>query len=103
VERRWLRSKSQHCRERLRSRSQHRRELSNKEVVAEIQTIFGGFAGGDESNSARKAYARRVKNPEVYMIERPLKLRKKESMVIGFLDDDYEGVYWPHSNALVVC
>jgi hypothetical protein len=32
--------------------------LQNQEVVREIHTIAGGIAGGGESNSARKAYAR---------------------------------------------
>jgi hypothetical protein len=43
-----------------------------------------------------------VKNQEVYAIERPMKFQKKESLVIGFTDDDYEGVSRPHSDTLVV-
>lgn len=39
---------------------------------------------------------------EVYAVERPLKLQKKESLVIGFSNSDYEGISWPHSDALVV-
>lgn len=39
---------------------------------------------------------------KVYAVERPLKLQKKESLVIGFLDSDYEGISWPHNDALVV-
>jgi hypothetical protein len=43
-----------------------------------------------------------VKNPNVYSTERPLKLLRKEPLVIRFSDDDYEGISWPHSDALVV-
>jgi hypothetical protein len=44
-------------------RNQERRDireepLPNQEVVREIHTITGGIAGGGDSNSARKAYAR---------------------------------------------
>jgi len=46
-------------------------KASNQEVIAEIRTISGGFAEVGESNSARKAYARQVKNQEVYAVERP--------------------------------
>jgi hypothetical protein len=44
-------------------RDQERRDireepLKNQEVVREIHTIAGGIAGGGDSSSARKAYAR---------------------------------------------
>lgn len=77
-------------------------EPNNQEVVAEIWTISEGFAEGGESKSKRKAYAQWVKNPEVYTIERPLKLQRKESLVIGFSDSDYEEISWTHSDTLVV-
>jgi hypothetical protein len=71
-------------------------------VLGEIRTISGGFAGGGETNSARKAYARQAKSWEVYTLDRPLKTRKKDSLIIGFSDDDYAGVSRPHTDALVV-
>lgn len=89
------------ARENRRSRSRSR-EPENQEVVAEIRTIFGGFTGGGDSHTSRKAYARQAKVPEVYNIERPLKIRRKQSLTIGFSDQDYEGIIWPHSDTLVV-
>lgn len=35
-------------------------------------------------------------------MERPLKSRKAESLIIGFSDEDYAGVSRPHTDALVV-
>jgi hypothetical protein len=84
-------------RERSRSRSP-----ANRHVLGEIRTISGGFAGGGETQSARKSYARQAKHWEVYNVERPLKSRKAESLIIGFSDEDYAGVSRPHTDALVV-
>lgn len=64
--------------------------------------IISGFAGGGESRSARKAYARQVKYHELYAIERPIKHSRRDSLVIGFSDEDYACVSLPHTNALVV-
>jgi hypothetical protein len=58
--------------------------------------------GGGESNSSRKGYAWQVKNLEVYMVERPWELQMRESSMIRFSDNDYEGIFWPHNNALGV-
>jgi hypothetical protein len=35
-------------------------------------------------------------------IERPHKSHRKESMVVGFSDEDYEGISLPHTDAIVV-
>jgi hypothetical protein len=35
-------------------------------------------------------------------IERPHKSHRRESMVVGFLDEDYLGVSLSHTNAIVV-
>jgi hypothetical protein len=35
-------------------------------------------------------------------IERPHKSHRKESLVVGFSDEDYAGVSLPHTDALVV-
>jgi len=67
-----------------------------------IHTISGGFGGGGESNSARKAYARQLDDFEVYSVQKPPKSRKYNPLVIGFSDDDYAGVSLPHTDALVV-
>jgi hypothetical protein len=61
-------------RERSRSRA---RENNNIPV---IHTISGGFGGGGESSSARKAYARQLNDFEVYSI-RCRSLQKLESVI----------------------
>jgi hypothetical protein len=38
----------------------------------------------------------------IYSVVRPLKTSKREKLTITFSDEDYEGVYLPHSDALVV-
>jgi len=67
-----------------------------------IHTILGGFRGGGESNSARKAYARQLDDFEVYSVQKPPKSQKCNPLVIGFSDDDYAGVSLPHTDALVI-
>lgn len=44
---------------------------------------------------AGKAYARQAKNWEVYAVDRPLKLQKKETPMFGFSNEDYMGVSLP--------
>ncbi|XP_062155166.1 uncharacterized protein LOC133863216 [Alnus glutinosa] len=58
--------------------------------------------GGGESNSARKAYARQLQDFEVYSVQKPPKSQKRDAQVIGFSDDDYEGLSLPHTDALVL-
>jgi len=43
-----------------------------------------------------------MKDFEVYSVERRAKSRRCETLVIGFLDEDYAGVSIPHTDALVV-
>jgi hypothetical protein len=83
-----------------RSRSQARQP--GRENLCEIHTISGGFGGGGDSNAARKAYARHLKEFEVYSIQRPPKMRKYEDLIIDFSNEDFAGVSLPHSDALVV-
>lgn len=68
----------------------------------EIHTISVGFAGGGESHSARKSYAREMKEALIYTVRRPPKVRKFVRTVITFSAEDYEGVLLPHNDALVV-
>jgi hypothetical protein len=68
----------------------------------EIHTIAGGFRGGGESGSARKAYARQMKDFDVYSVQTPPKSRKYETRIIRFSDDDYARVSLPHTDALVL-
>jgi hypothetical protein len=78
------------------------RLLQNQEVVREIHTIFGGIAGGGESNLARKAHARSMQSGEVYSLHKPMKIAKTESVVLSFSEEDAQGVAMPHDDALVV-
>jgi hypothetical protein len=56
----------------------------NQDVIGEIHSIFGGLAGGGESNSIRKAHARTVNEEEVLFLERPSKAQKKDPMILSF-------------------
>jgi hypothetical protein len=76
--------------------------LPNQEVVREIHTIAGGIAGGGDSNSARKAYARSLQGQEVYSLHRPSKAARTDSVVLSFSEEDTRGVVMPHDDALVV-
>lgn len=67
-----------------------------------IQTISEGFGGGEEFSTDRKAYARQRKNWEVLTINMPHKSQKKETPVVGFLDEDYAGMSLPRIDALVI-
>ncbi|XP_059453507.1 uncharacterized protein LOC132184045 [Corylus avellana] len=74
----------------------------NPNVVGEILTISGGIAGGGESNSARRAHARRVQTEEVLFLEGFAKTLKQEPMVLSFTEEDAKGVMMPHDDTLVV-
>jgi hypothetical protein len=43
-----------------------------------------------------KAYARQMKDFEVYSVQEPSKSTKCETLIIGFSDDDYAGVSLTH-------
>jgi hypothetical protein len=49
-----------------------------------------------------KAYARYLKDFEVYSVQRPPKMRKYENQVISFSNEDLARVSFPHSDALMV-
>jgi len=86
--------------QRERSRSQGRQDDSGD--FPEIQTIAGGFGGGGETYSARKSYAREMREVSIYSVVRPLKAAKRENLTITFSEEDYAGEYLSHSDALVV-
>jgi hypothetical protein len=50
---------------------------------------------------ARKAYAK-IKDFEVYSVQKPPKSTKCETHIIGFSNNDYAGVSLPHTDALVL-
>ncbi|XP_062167045.1 uncharacterized protein LOC133873343 [Alnus glutinosa] len=43
-----------------------------------------------------------MREVSIYSVARPVKTTNREKLAITFSDEDYEGVYLPHSNALVV-
>jgi hypothetical protein len=67
-------------------------------VIGEIYTIFGGVAGGSESNSAKKAYTRRMQSKEVYSLQRLPKSAKTELMVLSFSEEECST---PYFNSLI--
>jgi hypothetical protein len=73
-----------------------------QETVTEIRTISGGFSGGGESVSARKAHARKLASKEVLALNEPGKVRKRESEGVTFSEEDEWGVSVPHDDPLVV-
>ena len=63
--------------------------------------ISGGFAGGGESGSARKAHLRRIRTGEVMEVQVVSKLPRLNT-VITFSDSDLEGCQHPHNDPLVI-
>ena len=62
--------------------------------------ISGGFAGGGESSSARKAHLRSIRSAEIGEIQAVSKLPRLDTS-ITFSDSDLEGCQHPHDNPLV--
>ena len=63
--------------------------------------ISGGFAGGGESSSARKAHLRSIRKGVMLEIQAVSKLPRLDT-TITFSDSDMEGYQHPHDNPLVV-
>ena len=63
--------------------------------------ISGGFAGGGESSSARKAHLRSIRSAEMGEIQAVSKLARLDT-TITFSDSDLEGCQHPHDDPLVV-
>ena len=63
--------------------------------------ISGGFAGGGESSSARKAHLRSIRSGEVLEVQAVSKLPRLDT-AITFLDSDLEGCQHPHDDPLVI-
>ena len=63
--------------------------------------ISGGFAGGRESSSARKAHLRSIRSAEIGEIQAVSKLPRLDKS-ITFSDSDLEGCQHPHDDPLVV-
>ena len=63
--------------------------------------ISGGFAGGRESSSARKAHLRSIRSAGIEEIQAVFKLPRLDTS-ITFSDSDLEGCQHPHDDPLVV-
>ena len=63
--------------------------------------ISGGFAGGGESSSARKAHLRSIRSGEVVEVQAVSKLPRLDTS-ITFSDSDLEGCQHPHDDPLVI-
>ena len=63
--------------------------------------ISGGFAGGGESSSARKAHLRSIRSGEIVEIQTVSKLPRLDTS-ITFSDSDLEGCQHPHDDPLVI-
>ena len=63
--------------------------------------ISGGFKGGGESNSARKAHLRSIRSGEVVEVQAMSKLPQLDTS-ITFSDSDLEGCQHPHDDPLVI-
>ena len=64
--------------------------------------ISGGFVGGGESSSARKAHLRSIKSTEIGEIQAVSKIPRLDTS-ITFYDSDLEGCQHPNDDPLVVC
>ena len=73
----------------------------HQQPLGEIQVISGGFAGGGESSSARKAHLRSIRSTEIAEIQAVSKLPRLDTS-ITFSDSDLEGCQHPHYDPLVV-
>ena len=63
--------------------------------------ISGGFAGGGESSSARKAHLRSIRSGETLEVQTVSKLPRLDT-TITFLDSDMEGYQHPHDDPLMI-
>ena len=73
----------------------------HQQPLREIHVISGGFAGGGESSSARKAYLRSIRSAEIGEIQAVSKLPRLDTS-ITFSDLDLERCQHPHDDPLVV-
>ena len=73
----------------------------HQQPLGEINVIFGGFAGGGESSSARKAHLRSIRSRETLEVQAVSKLPRLDT-IITFSDSDMEGCQHPHDDPLVM-
>ena len=73
----------------------------HQQPLGEIKVISGGFAGGGESSSARKAHLCNIISGETLEVQAVSKLRQLDT-TITFLNFNMEGCQPPHDDPLVI-
>ena len=73
----------------------------HQQPLGEIQVISGGFAGGGESSSARKAHLHSIRSTKIAEIQAVPKLPWLDTS-FTFSNSDLEGCQHPHDDSLVV-
>ena len=73
----------------------------HQQPLGEIHVISGGFAGGGESSSARKAHLRSIRSGEIAEVQAVSKLPLLDTS-ITFSDSDLDGCQHPHDDPLVI-
>ena len=63
--------------------------------------ILGGFVGGGESSSARKAHLSSIRSGEIMEVQAVSKQPRLDT-AITFSDSDLEGCQYPHDDPLVI-
>ena len=75
--------------------------VQHQPPLGEIHVISGGFAGGGESNSTRKAHLRSIRSGKTLEVQTVSKLPQLDT-TITFSDFDMEGCQHPHDDPLVI-
>ena len=75
--------------------------VQHQPPLGEIHVISGGFAGGGESSSTRKAHLRSIRSRETLEVQTISKLPRLDT-TITFSDFDMESCQHPHDNPLVI-
>ena len=73
----------------------------HQQPLGEIHVISGGFAGGGESSSARKAHLRSIRSADIGEVQAVSKAPRIDT-TITFSDSDLEGCQHPHDDPLVI-
>ena len=73
----------------------------HQQPLGEIHLILGGFAGGGESSSSRKAYLRSIRSGEIKKVQAVSKQPRLDT-AITFSGSNMEGCQHPHDDPLVI-
>ena len=75
--------------------------IQHQQPLGEIHVISGGFAGGGESSSARKAHLRSIRSADMGEVQSVSKMPRVDT-TITFSDSDLKGCQHPHDDPLVI-